>query len=750
MANIEEFSIESERELGGGWRSSPAETLRGVLRFLRRQGRVIVFTTASGVTLAGGCLLVTPPSYTSSVLMVVDPKRVQMFQPQQETTGETPIDSTAVDSQVEILRSENVLVPVIRELNLAREPEFAEKGLIEAASALWSVFSVRENGADFALSRRTLHMVEDRLIVRRIGQTHVIEASFRARSPELAAKVANAVADAYVEDQLQAKYDAARRASGWLQERIAQLQYQATAAEQAVFDFKSKHDIVDAGGRLMSEQELAELNSQLGIARAQVSEARAKLDRIQAIINNGNGAPVVALVADTLKSEVVTKLRSQFIELAIREADWAHRYGPMHLAVVRLRDQMSGIRKSAIEELSRLAETYKSDYDIAKAKEEGIEREIRLAVARFRDANRAQIALRDLESAAKSARLLHDNFMQRNMESIQHQSLPSADARVISPASQPLQKSHPKIALSLVMAALGGSVLGLAIASYRDLSDRVFRTSGEVEEFLPTGCVTLVPKMRDGQTKVRPLESACENSRRIESSLGAERLIMESPRSRFAESIQSIRLGLERGASTRAGKVVGITSSVPGEGKSTIAACLARTIAQADARVLLIDCDLREPELTRTFTPSAEAGIVEVAKGLLTLDDAAWRDTGSNLTFLPAVVQSEAHPAELFVSQEAERLFARLHELYDWVLVDLPPLAPVVDTSSTSRLVDEYLLIVEWGATKIDVLHRTLQTAPQVRDRVRAVALNKVDLDQLAVYDGTYERYNSKYYRELA
>ena len=194
--------------------------------------------------------------------------------------------------------------------------------------------------------------------------------SFRSLNSDRAAQIANAVADAYIDDQLEAKYQAARRAGTWLQDRLRELREQASTAERAVVDFKNKHDMIDAGGRTINEQQLAELNSQLVLARAQTADAQARVDRVQAVLSsNSPEATVSATVADTLKNEVISKLRSQYLELSRREADWTVRYGASHLAVVNLRNQMRELQNSIRNELQRIAETYKSDLEIAKQRE---------------------------------------------------------------------------------------------------------------------------------------------------------------------------------------------------------------------------------------------------------------------------------------------------------------------------------------------------------------------------------------------
>ncbi len=220
-----------------------------------------------------------------------------------------------------------------------------------------------------------------------------------------------------------------------MQDRIHELRDQSTAAQRAVADFKAKNNIVDTGGRLMTDQQLSEINTQYILAQKHTAEMKARLDRIQDIINSPSAPD--ATVTDTLKSDVITKLREQYLDLKAREADWSARYGVNHLAAVNLRNQMAELRKSILDELSRIAETYKSDYDIAKQGELAIQNGLAQAVTESKSTDQAQVALRDLESSAETNHTLYNNFLQRYMEAIQQESFPITEARLITSATPP-------------------------------------------------------------------------------------------------------------------------------------------------------------------------------------------------------------------------------------------------------------------------------------------------------------------------
>jgi succinoglycan biosynthesis transport protein ExoP len=824
MLQTNNAQSEINREPAAPEMLSGAESLRAVVSFVRRQFSVIIFVTLLMLALGVIYTVTARPSFTAHAQLMIDANKMQVFR-QQSIIGEIPIDTAQVESQVEVLKSENIASAVIKNLHLSEDSEFVGSG----SGLLGALFSFISNpwaspqtASEFELNRRAIGAFEDRLSIKRVGLSYVIEIGFQSYNPEHAAQIANAVADAYIVDQLEAKYEATRRAGVWLQDRIKELRDQVGAAERAVVEFKTKNNIVSTGGMdkpLLGQQQVIELSSQLVIARAHTAETRARLDRINSVLNSDSpNASFGATVTDTLKSDVVSKLRSQYLELAARESDWSARYGHDHLAVVNLRNQMQEIRNSIFDELKRLGETYKSDYEIAKQREEGVQRELAQAVSLSQQTDAASVTLRELQSTAQTYKSLYDNFLQRYMESVQQQSFPITEARLISSASRPLQKSHPKTLLALGMAGLGGLVLGFGIGLFRDLSDQVFRTSEQVENLLRTDCLAFVPLLTDDEkiqksdvTKVnsgpRATAPGQNDNRTISNSLLARSseafrslalvsdlhgtiksakikvasftsslsdegkstaapslrpenavrsagtrtilrgnkalwTVVDAPFSRFTEGIRSIKLAADLNGVVKANRAIGLTSSLPNEGKSTLAVALAQLLSQIGARTILIDCDLRNPSLSRALAPSAESGLLEVIAGKESLEDVIWTEPSINMVFLPAVVKFRlAHSTEILSSTPVKNLFEKLRESYDHIVVDLPPLAPIVDTRATAHLVDSFVFVIEWGRTKIDVVEHALGHAPGIYDKLLGVVLNKVDMNIFGRYASHREDY---------
>ena len=742
---------------------SPAEIYTAIVGFFHRQFPLILIVLLVSFALGGLYLLTATPRFTGHAVLVIDTHKTQVFQAQ-APLGDLPIDSATVDTQIEILKSENISTTVVKDLHLNEDPEFIspKPGLIDTLVGFFTFAFIPtiptfQHGTgsgptpEFRQMRSAIGTLEGNLTVKRAGVTYAVDIEFKSVRPDRAAQVANAVADAYVVDTLEAKYATTRRAASWLQERLTELRQESASAERAVIDYKTKNNIVDTGGRLINEQQLAELNSALVQARAMTAESKARLDRVQQILAAGDVDPAssaTATVADTLKSEVINKIRTQYLEHDAKASLLAAKIGPNHLAVVNLRNQMRELRRTIFEELERTAETFKSDYEIAKAREESVEKSLKQTVTESQTTNEAQVTLHNLQASAETYRALYDNFLQRYMESVQQQSFPVSEARLITQATPPLHKSSPKTILIMALAAVGGLMLGVALGFLRDLSDRVFRTTGQIEEGLKADCISVIPLVKGlpkAEKRALPEPSSTQfvGEREISTDQSLLWTVAHSPLSRFAESIRAIKIAIDSNKVVKTNKVIGITSSLPNEGKSTIAGALAELIGHSGGRVLLVDCDLRNPSLSRKLAPNAQVGLLEMINNTAAVEDVLWFDQVTGFEFLPTVLRSRLpHSSEILASQATRALFEGLREIYDYVIVDLSPLAPVVDVRVVTPLVNSFVFVAEWGRTKIDVAEHALATARSVYDNLLGVVLNKADMSVF----GRYQSHRGNYY----
>jgi polysaccharide biosynthesis transport protein len=753
---------------------SIGELIERLTGFVRRQFAIFVFVICFALGLGLLYLVTTPPSYTAHATLVIDTSKMRVLQQQQQVLGDIPLDTSQVETQVEVLKSDGIGLAVVKDLRLAEDAEFMGArgrnplgailgfilGLVDSAiSAVGpGLVSSSDLPSESALMRKALGILKGGRQVTRVGRTYALDIAYTSLKPAQAAAIANAFADAYISDQLESKYQTTRRASTWLQERIKDLRSQATAADVAILEYKEKNNIVDFGGssptsatgaRLIGEQELGELTTQLGLVRNTTTETKAKLERIKEVMR---GEIPDAVVADSLRNDVINKLRQQYLDLSTREGIWSSRYGPNHQAAVNARTQMNEIKRSITDELARISEGYRSDYEIAKTRQEQLEKNLAQLVSSARVINRDRLGLRDLESQAQVHHTIYESFLQRYMEAVQQQSFPITEARVISAATPPTGKSGPDTLFVLFVAGSLGIIMSFAIGTVRDALDRVFRTTRQIEETLRTTCLTVLPLIKAAGDKDRRRNKQAVELADQERKLAAFpgtllRQVVDHPLSSFAESIRAVKVAADIAGAIKSNKVIGVTSAAPREGKSTVSCNFAQLIAHAGKRVALVDGDLRNPTLSHSLTPNAKAGLLEVIMGKIELSQALYSDPVTKLDFVPVVKEKHlVHTSEILASDAFKELINALQKEHDYVIVDLPPLAPVVDARATTNTIDSYLYVVEWGKTRIRLVQDQLAAAPELSERLLGVILNKANLRVLGRYEYYYGTYSRRYY----
>jgi succinoglycan biosynthesis transport protein ExoP len=810
------------------WRSTSAEPLGNFVQIAVRQLPVMIISTALITALGLLYLFTTAPTYIATASVVIDVRKAQSYEAQQDklVPTDSAVDSGTVQSQIELLKSADLARSVVNKFRLASDPEFvgSDTGFTGAVAKVISAFFGTAELSDTRRTRLAVAALQEKCTIIRIGGSHVIGISVELHDPEKAARIANAIVDAYLNNELEAKYAAARRATMWLQDRAKELQAQASAARRAVVEFKAKNNIVivNSGekqskgneGRLMNDQELSEVNSQFVLAQAATAGAKARYERIREIMKQGLPE---ASVAEALKSEVLIKLREQYLDLAAREAVWSQRYGPNHLAAVNLRSQMVEILHSIKDEMQKIEESAKSDYEIAQTRERGIRESLNQAVSRAQVTDQARIQLEDLESSAETAVSLYNNFLERQMHAIQQQSFPIPEARLVDSAEPPLRNSHPKKSFVLLATGVIGLVVGYCIAYIRELYDGVFRSREQVEEFLLVKCLAILPNLQaikspnsssQGAKSDSPVPSALarrwpllpshlsdkmfshirgafwpakefllarchavfpdlhvtvnrgaaarrdtQTSRSLPAATSPLPLlshVLDEPFSQFTEALRSVKTASDLKGRQESLKVIGLTSILPQEGKSTIAANFAQLIAQVGCSVVLVDADLRNPTLSRQFAPKRR-GLVEVIMGRQTFHDVMMVDRRTGLKVLPSGAQSRLlNTNELLASAAMKKLIDELRDSCDYIIVDLPPLIPIVDARAAVNFIDSYILVVEWGRTRIDTAKRSLSNAPDVYERVLGVVMNKVNMAVLGRYEPDLRSYYGKYFAQYS
>lgn len=776
--------------------------LEKLISAARRHARIILFCGFIGVVLAVGYALTTTPLYTASVHILIDNRQASTVS-EYSATDDLPFESGAVDSQVEILRSEHIANAVIDDLELMTDPTFSDPPnslpgyLIDTAKSVIggtlefgdrvlgipglatliedSPLSPEEEA--YELRRSIMENLMENMQVTRIGLTYVLDFSFTATDAQKSAIVANAFANAYLTDQLDAKFEATERAANWLQDRITELREKSMVSDRAVQSFRAEHGLILSGGQLINEQQLAELNALLVEARADTAESRAKYQRVTNILASGD---MNAAVAESLANPVVTNLRTQLTDAAAREAELSGTYGRDHIAAQRKRNEMTELRRLLFEELDRIAETYKSEMEIAETRLRSMEDNLDQLVGANVSDNQSLVSLRELEREAAAYEGLYETFLQRYQEAVHRQSFPITEARVITRAERPIEPSHPRKLLVLALGLMAGLTAGVGVAGLRELRDRVFRRADQIAPALGLECIGMFPLISGGslskrsarrqnrrhQMRVRassifldhPAQPAAEAEAPTEFVEGgvreftlrdsAMRHVLDAPLGQGAETMRAIKMSVDGALHDKETKIVGFVSTMPDEGKTTVAHNFAAQVASMGLSVLLLDGDLRNPGMTRILAPKAGEGLLEVLSGDRRVNGALLRESGSGITFLPTVTSSSlSFTGEVLGSRNMEKFLADMRKRFDMIVIDLPPLGPVIDVRAAERLIDCFVYIIEWGRTPIVTTKEVVSQNIDIWRKTTGVVLNKVDMRRLSSYAeyGAHAYLNSKY-----
>ncbi|MBX3507666.1 MAG: polysaccharide biosynthesis tyrosine autokinase [Parvibaculum sp.] len=720
--------------------------LKALYLTLRKRLVLILGVTFGLTALVMAAVLQQTPLYTATAQVLLDRQKMQVTDMATVMSG-LPSDSATVDSEVEILRSRSLAERVIGRLDLLEDPEFNSK-LREPSAWRWLsprvwlsalqdlVSPERESAGDTARQRAELDAVIDHVLsnleIAREGATYVINIGFTSENPEKAARIANAFAETYILDQLEAKFDATRQANEWLSRRLAELRQQVQDADRAVEIFRSEQGLESSRGVTVSEQQLSELNAQLILARTALAEARAKYDRARQIRATGGS---IESMADVVQSGTISSLRQKQAELARELANLSSRYGPRHPEVVNAEAQRRDIDIQIGAEISRIIGSLQNNVSVAETRVASLQQSLREIRGETGEDSQAMIQLRELEREAAANRAVYESFLNRFKETSQQQDLQVPDSRVISPATAPLSPSYPRKALALAVALVLSAMLGVGLAFLLEHLDNGLGTGRDVEEALGLPhlvSIPLVPAEKGpGGKPLKPHE-----------------YLVQKPLSAFSESLRSLRSALQLSNVDNPPKVILFTSALPNEGKTTTSVSFARAAAASGLKVALVDCDLRHPSVHKTFglaTPAA--GLVELLAERLDPEAVMIEDEKTSLRILP-IATGTANPPDLMASSQMHLLIDRLRKDYDLVVLDSAPVLPVSDSRVLSRLADETVFVVRWSDTPKDAAQSAVRELRLYQSNIAGAILVAVDAAKQAKYgygDGGY--YYGKYSR---
>jgi succinoglycan biosynthesis transport protein ExoP len=721
---------------------------------VRRQWKIVAVSVVLFALLGMVYKFTATPKFTASASILIDKSNSQIGDKIFSLEGILD-DEASILSQVELLKSQKIASNVSAALDLKNNEIFMEPSSYPLQVAFRSIkavlnvpgwFQGEVASSDEETQVGIVTTLTQNIDVTRVGKSYVLVVSYTSPDPTLSTAVARAYADAYLTDQLDAKYEATRSAGEWLQKRIAELRQKSMETDLAVQKFKADHGLITSDGRLVSDQQLTEISSQLILARSEMASAQAKYNRIKSIIDSRD---MQGAVSESLDSEIIADLRTKYLESSRKEADISSRLGRTHVQAVRLRNEMSEYQRLMFDELSRIAQSYQSNLDVARARESSLKSQVAQATNTSASANDSQVQLRELTRESQTYRKLYETFLQRYQESVQQQSFPVTEARIISEPTKPDRPSSPKLPIVLAAAIFLGFAVGSAIGAFREFRDRFVRTVDQIRDHFELEPLGMVPySLAVDLKKHKDSVSTAVSGRVISKASPISNYVIDHPLSSFSETMRSSKIAIDVLIGQKKPKTVGIVSVLPGEGKSTISINFAELLASQGSRVLLIDADLRNPGATRQIARHAERGILEVLQDGIPVRDVIMINPDTKLAFLPAVIKRRIpYSSELLASEAMDRLVRDVSDAFDYIIFDLPPLAPVVDARAMSSKLDTYLFVIEWGKTARNVIKKTLIANSSVAAKCAGAILNKVDTERMKFYQsyGSSEFYYSRY-----
>lgn len=717
--------------------------LHVVVDFLARRWMLIAAVTVSILALTIVIMMTLTPRYTSTVQILLDPNSRQNLGGELAGIG-VPLDTTAFDNQTSIISSVNFLRRVVEKQNLTKDPEFGassgSRSVISAfISSITSLFSSSDApepekaGNSVAIPpevRTSISKLNAGMSVSRFQRSAILTVSVTSVDPDRAARLANAIADEFIVDQLENRFESARRASDWLTDRLQSLRESLRKSEEAVTAFRTEHNLFQVTGTTtLNQQQLSEVNAELLKIQTEAAAKRAKYQQAEQITKEGGS---VESLPDVIQSPVIGSLRGRLAEVSSREADLVTRYGGRHPMVVNVRAERREIENQINSEVQRIVANLKNDYEVAQSRADAMSANVAAASGQTGAESTLAVRLRELERDASANRVLYETFLNQAKLTEQQSQVTIQEARIITPALPSSTPSYPRKSLFVLIGGALGLAFGVGLAVLLDMLNVGFNSPRQVEEL--TGLAVL--------STIEWVDLAEGGS---ESGIPAVDYLVHKPLSRFSESIRSLRAGVQMSNVDNPPRIVEVTSAAPGEGKSMLAISLAVSAATSGKRVLLIDCDLRRPSVTQQFGLHERPGLVELLAQSASTEGMLHRDKSSGVYVLGSGAKTQ-NPPDLLGSARMQHLIEQLRESFDFVVLDAPPIGPVIDASVLAPLVDKVVFVVRWNATAREFVRHAIERIPGDR-KICGLALNMVDLRRTPRY-GRYSYYSSAYYKK--
>ncbi len=723
--------------------------LQELLRKLWRRKWVILGTVITVMILVAIVLYQLTPRYTAVNQIEISPARSNIVDFEAVLAG-LPADSATIETEIQIIRSRNLVAKIVERLKLKRIPEF--NAVIRPPSTLETLqdnvrsylvqqgLTIFSNTADDEMLTQTERMEKEQnqiidvvlegLEVEPEGLSRVVTIQFESENPRTAALVANTLADFYIVAQLEAKFTATKRANSWLNDRVLELRQEVSVADKAIEAFREQSGLIRGQGEVtLASEQISELSMQYIQERTKLAETEARLRQVERLLKSPDG---IESASGVLASPLVRELREQEADLGSQTAQLSAELGERHPRMINARAQIRDLRGKIRVEVDRIVQGLRNEVGVARARTATLRAELDKLKKEVARLDTYQVQMRALEREATASQGLLEILLTRSKETTSQENFQEADANILSYAPVPTKPSYPKKVLVLAGASVFGVFLGLLLAFMMEQLDQGFRSMEQIERMMGVMPLGLVPTLTGlGAVGKKP-----------------ERYILEKPASAFGEAIRRLHTALLL-SDTKPPKTIMICSSLPKEGKTVMVVSLARMLASVGQKVIVVDCDMRRPAVHEIFGLPAKPGLFECLSGEAALKDVIQKDqySGAHLVSAGALA---AHPPNLLGSQSMKSLLDALAQSYDLVIVDTAPVMAVSDSLVLSRLVDTTVFLVRWAETRRETAINGVRQIINAGGNVAGVLLTMVDVKEHAQYSfgdsGSYTGQIKKYY----
>ena len=698
--------------------------LRSLFGIIRRQSKIIVYVILGILILTVAYLFTVTPKYTATALVEIEPNR-EVLSDASNALNNTGAISAAVEGEAEILRSSDVLMALILDQGLIRDPEFGVQPPL--LDQLRSIIGLEAVGGS-ADPQRTLvgvvNSVRDAVSVRRKGLTYLIEVSVTSEDADKAARLANALGEKYIEKQVAQKVNQTLVARNILQQRVREAAADLERVEGSVDVFLE--DFVSEYVAQSDRQDLVTLRDELSVRDRQIARSE---ERIALLSSAVSGAAWDSLNADLLgeTSQALLSERQRLNrQLITAQADG--------IDTQQLREELQRLEVELSEVAANELSSTRQRVSALNVERDGVRDELRVSVLNSDLAPGTLSELYQLQQESDIARSQYDDLLRRLRQLDTLSTLQIADASVVSQALAPNRASHPRKQLILALALVLSVGLGLGLAFLNEFFVGGFASDEQLRDGLGEADVFSVPAISDNPDDA-----------------DVSRAVIDVPMSGFAESFRQLKKAVEKKSRAASddlgGRVVIATSAIPAEGKSTSALGLARSLALGGAKTILVDFDLRKPSVSDKLGVEGSSALIEHLSGGVDfeeLSNAFVDERESGLHVLVGGGRADVPTDSLLGSQAARKLVDRLRGEYDWVIIDSAPILPVVDTLYVSDLADVVLMLVRFASTnQRDVRRAHARLRSEMRDGAEVLPVLSMEQQRSGSY--YYRGYYSGY-----